>query len=71
MSTLLGFLNFSHFKRLRHETLMNDRHLYEDLFKQFYLVNRHFRPTPKEFKQIKLFISLTRFFFYSFCWIDK
>ena len=49
------------YKRSKHKTFMDDRHLIEDVFNQFRFVFRHFRSTQEEFKQIELFISLTVF----------
>ena len=49
------------YKRSRHETFMDDRHLIEDVFNRFHFVFRHFRSIPEELKKIELFISLTVF----------
>ena len=54
-------LDLRNYKRSRHETFIDDRHLNEDVFNRFHFVFRHFRSTLEEFKQIKLFISLTVF----------
>ena len=51
--------DISDYKRSKHKTFMDDRHLTEDVFNRFHFVFRHFRSTEGEFKQIELFISLT------------
>ena len=39
------------YKRSRHETFIDDRHLIEDVFNRFHFVFRHFWSIPAEFKK--------------------
>ena len=60
--------DISDYKRSKHKTFMDDRHLIEDVFNRFHFVFRHFRSTPEEFKQFIFFTSLTDYLWCFICY---